>query len=95
VNSSHAESMELAEAVYKELLDKGMDVIIDDRSERPGVKFKDCDLIGIPIRVTIGERNLKDHMVEIKLRKEKDSQKVRKEEVIERVLNYANEFKRR
>jgi len=95
VNSSHAESMELAEAVYKELLYKGMDVIIDDRSERPGVKFKDCDLIGIPIRVTIGERNLKDHMVEIKLRKEKDSQKVRKEEVIERVLNYANEFKRR
>ena len=94
VNSSHAESMELAEAVYKELLDKGIDAIIDDRPERPGVKFKDCDLIGIPIRVTIGERNLKDGMVEIKLRKEKDSQKVRKEEVIERVLNYAHEFKR-
>jgi prolyl-tRNA synthetase len=94
VNSSHAESMELAEAVYKELLEKGIDVIIDDRAERPGVKFKDCDLIGIPIRVTIGERNLKDGNVEIKLRKEKDSQKVRKEEVIERVLNYAHEFKR-
>jgi prolyl-tRNA synthetase len=95
VNSSHAESMELAEAVYKELMDKGIDAIIDDRPERPGVKFKDCDLIGIPIRVTIGERNLKDGLVEIKLRKEKDSQKVRKEEVIERVLHYAHEFKRR
>jgi len=94
VNSSHAESMELAEAVYKELLDKGIDAIIDDRPERPGVKFKDCDLIGIPIRVTIGERNLKDGYVEIKLRKEKESQRVRKEEVIERVLNYAHELKR-
>ncbi len=95
VNSSHAESMELAEVVYKELLGKGIDAIIDDRPERPGVKFKDCDLIGIPIRVTIGERNLKEGLVEIKLRNEKDSQKVRKEEVIERVLNYADKFKRR
>lgn len=94
VNSSHAESMELAEAVYKELIDRGIDAIIDDRSERPGVKFKDCDLIGIPIRVTIGERNLKEGLVEIKLRKETNSLKVKKEEVIERVLNYAHEFKR-
>ena len=94
VNSSHSESMELAEAIYKELLEKGIDAIIDDRPERPGVKFKDCDLIGIPIRVTIGERNLKDGYVEIKLRKEKESQRVRKEEVIERVLNYAHELKR-
>ena len=94
VNSSHPESMELAEAIYKELIEKGIDAIIDDRPERPGVKFKDCDLIGIPIRVTIGERNLKDGYVEIKLRKEKESQRVRKEEVIERVLNYAHELKR-
>jgi prolyl-tRNA synthetase len=94
VNSSHAESMELAEAIYKELLDKGIDAIIDDRPERPGVKFKDCDLIGIPLRVTIGERNLKDGYVEIKLRNEKESQRVRKEEVIERILNYAYELKR-
>jgi prolyl-tRNA synthetase len=94
VNSSHSESMELAEAIYKELIEKGVDAIIDDRPERPGVKFKDCDLIGIPIRVTIGERNLKDGYVEIKLRKEKESQRVRKEEVIERVLNYAHELKR-
>jgi prolyl-tRNA synthetase len=94
VNSSHPESMELAEAIYRELLEKGIDAIIDDRPERPGVKFKDCDLIGIPIRVTIGERNLKDGYVEIKLRKEKESQRVRKEEVIERVLNYAHELKR-
>jgi prolyl-tRNA synthetase len=94
VNSSHSESMELAEAIYKALIEKGVDAIIDDRPERPGVKFKDCDLIGIPIRVTIGERNLKDGYVEIKLRKEKESQRVRKEEVIERALNYAHELKR-
>ncbi len=55
VNSSHAESMEPAKVVYKELLGKGIDAIIDDRPERPGVQVpKDCDLIGIPIRVTIG-----------------------------------------
>ena len=58
VNTSHPESMEIADAVYKALLDKGIDAILDDRDERPGVKFKDCDLIGVPFRVTIGERGL-------------------------------------
>lgn len=95
VNSSHGESMELAEYIYRELIEKGVDAIIDDRQERPGVKFKDCDLIGIPLRVTIGERNLKDGFVEIKLRSEKDSQRVKREEVIERVLDYAHKFKQR
>ena len=94
VNTTHAESMELALEVYKTLLDKGIDAILDDRNERPGVKFKDCDLIGIPIRVTIGERNLKEGLVEIKLRKETDSEKVRKEEIIERILAHVEELKR-
>ncbi|OPY82206.1 MAG: Proline--tRNA ligase [Syntrophorhabdus sp. PtaU1.Bin153] len=94
VNSSHEESMRVADGIYGTLLEKGADAVIDDRSERPGIKFKDCDLIGIPLRVTVGERNLKDGFVEIKLRTEKESQRVRKEDAVERVLNYAHEFKR-
>jgi len=95
VNSSHQESMEVADSVYRELLGKGIDAVMDDRNERPGVKFKDCDLIGIPLRVTIGEKNLKEGLIEIKLRNEKDSQKIRKEEVAGRVINYVEELKRR
>jgi prolyl-tRNA synthetase len=93
VNTSHAETMELARAVYTELLDKGIDVLLDDRDERPGVKFKDCDLIGIPLRVTIGERNLKEGLVEIKLRSEKESQKVPKENVVEEVIKHVQKLK--
>jgi prolyl-tRNA synthetase len=93
VNTSHTESMELARAVYKELLDRGIDVLLDDRDERPGVKFKDCDLIGIPLRVTIGERNLKEGLVEIKLRSEKESQKIPKENIIEKVVEHVQKLK--
>jgi prolyl-tRNA synthetase len=93
VNTSHTESMELALAVYKELLDKEIDVLLDDRDQRPGVKFKDCDLIGIPLRVTIGERNLKEGLVEIKLRTEKESQKIPKENIIEEVVKHVQKLK--
>jgi prolyl-tRNA synthetase len=93
VNTSHQETMDLAGEIYKALLDKGIDAILDDRNERPGIKFKDCDLIGIPIRITIGERNLKDGYVEIKLRREKESERVRKEEVVERTVKHVEELK--
>ena len=88
VNPSHGESMEIAGALYKALLDKGVDTILDDREERPGVKFKDCDLIGIPLRVTIGERGLKEGNVDIKRRTEKEPEKVRKEDVLGRVMEH-------
>jgi prolyl-tRNA synthetase len=94
VNTSHTESMETAHVVHRELLEKGIDAILDDRDERPGIKFKDCDLIGIPLRVTIGERNLKDGLIEIKLRNQKESQKVRKEDVIAKVVEHVRELKR-
>jgi prolyl-tRNA synthetase len=95
VNTAHGETMEVAQGIYGALQDKGVDVVLDERDERPGVKFKDCDLIGIPIRVTVGERNLKEGLVEIKLRTEKESQKVKKEDAVGRVLNYVEELKRR
>jgi prolyl-tRNA synthetase len=88
LNNSHAESMEIATSLYGALMEEGVDVILDDRDERPGVKFKDGDLIGVPFRVTIGERALKEGMVEIKMRTRKDAVKVKKEEVLEKVMEY-------
>lgn len=60
--------MVLAEKLYNELTAKGVEVILDDREERPGVKFKDSELIGIPIRIGIGEKSLAKGEVEIKMR---------------------------
>ncbi|MBP8625152.1 MAG: proline--tRNA ligase [Syntrophorhabdaceae bacterium] len=93
VNSSHIESMELANSIYRHLVDKNIDTLFDDRQERPGVKFKDCDLMGIPLRVTIGERNLKEGLVEIKARDKRESIKVPKEDIVRRVEEYVEELK--
>ena len=57
-----------AEKLYAELLELGVEVLLDDRDERPGAKFKDADLIGIPLRVTVGARGLKEGQVELKSR---------------------------
>ncbi|MBI3417201.1 MAG: proline--tRNA ligase [Verrucomicrobia bacterium] len=60
--------MQLAEKIYAELQARGVDVILDDRDERPGVKFKDADLVGFPIRLGIGEKSLAKGEVELKRR---------------------------
>ena len=62
------EAMKLAEKFYSELTARGVDVILDDRDERPGVKFKDADLVGFPIRLALGEKSLAKGEVEIKPR---------------------------
>jgi prolyl-tRNA synthetase len=67
------EVVDAAEKIYKELLAKGIDVLMDDRDMRAGFKFKDADLLGIPLRIAIGTRNLKKGQVEVKLRAESDS----------------------
>ena len=66
-----------AEEIYNILQSAGMSVLFDDRDERAGVKFNDADLIGCPIRITVGEKALKDGMVEWKPRKEKENRFVR------------------
>ncbi len=71
------EMKEVADKLYEELESKGIEVLLDDRNERPGVKFKDFDLIGIPVRIVVGEKNLPN--VEIKLRKESEAHLVPKE----------------
>jgi prolyl-tRNA synthetase len=63
-----SEAMKLAEKFYTELTARGVDVILDDRDERPGVKFKDADLVGFPIRIALGEKSLVKGEVEIKPR---------------------------
>jgi len=56
---------EAASALYDALVGDGIDVLLDDRDERPGVKFKDADLVGIPYRVTVGPKGLADGKVEL------------------------------
>ena len=68
VNPKNAAIREASESIYQQLLDLGVEVLLDDRDERPGIKFKDADLIGIPLRLTVGARNLKEGNVELKMR---------------------------
>jgi prolyl-tRNA synthetase len=60
--------MKLAEKIYADLAGRGVDVILDDRDDRPGVKFKDSELVGFPIRIGIGEKSLAKGEVELKPR---------------------------
>jgi len=69
LNPKDDQVREAAEKLYQQLLDANIEVLLDDRDERPGIKFKDADLIGIPLRVTVGARNLKEGNVELKIRK--------------------------
>ena len=66
------EVMEAAQKLYDELRAMGLDVLMDDRDLRPGVKFKDADLIGIPLRVVVGAKGLKEGAVELKHRRSGD-----------------------
>ena len=69
VNVKDELSSQMAEEVYSNLLKAGIETVIDDRKERPGVKFKDADLIGYPIRVVIGPKTLTEKQIEIKIRR--------------------------
>ena len=73
---------ETAEQLYRDLSERGIEVLYDDREETPGVKFKDADLIGIPLRLTLGEKNLKKGLVEIRKRRTGEILLVKREEVL-------------
>jgi prolyl-tRNA synthetase len=87
VNVKDRASMDTAEELYAALEEKGFEVLLDDRDERAGVKFKDADLIGIPWRVVIGEKNLKEGCVEIKERKTGVVEKAKTGEAEARIIN--------
>jgi prolyl-tRNA synthetase len=74
-----------AEELYKEIQTAGISVFFDDRDERAGVKFNDADLIGCPVRITLGERNLQNGMVEFKRRTSQESQLIPLKEVISQI----------
>jgi len=79
-----------AEEIYNNLQNAGISVLFDDREERAGVKFNDADLIGFPIRITVGEKGLKEGMVELKPRKEKENQLVPLEKILEKTISILN-----
>ncbi|MFA5291864.1 MAG: proline--tRNA ligase [Phycisphaerae bacterium] len=82
-----------AEKIYNELTDAGVDVLLDDRDARGGVKFKDADLIGIPVRITIGAKSLAENNAEIKLRSEKEITKVPLGQVKEKISQLIEKLK--
>jgi prolyl-tRNA synthetase len=85
VNVKDAKTMDIAEEMYAALEEKGFEALLDDRDERAGIKFKDADLIGIPWRIVIGEKNLKEGVVEIKERRSGTVEKVKVEEAVETI----------
>lgn len=93
VNQDDEKVAQVAEDIYQQLLDSGIDVLLDDRVLRGGVKFKDADLIGIPIRVTVGKKSVAEGSVEIKLRCESQSQKVPIEKAADKTIEMVNSLK--
>jgi prolyl-tRNA synthetase len=93
VNQDEKEVAQTAEKIYQQLLDNNIDVLLDDRQLRGGVKFKDADLIGIPIRVTVGKKALAEDNVEIKLRAESQSQKVSVKKATDKTIELVNSLK--
>ena len=86
VNVKDKPTMDAAETIYKDLVEAKVDVLMDDRDERAGVKFNDADLIGIPIRLTIGNKTLKENSAEMKMRNSNDVSLIRLDEVKKKVL---------
>lgn len=92
VNQRDQAQSQAAEALYGALAAEGLEVLFDDRDERPGVKFKDADLIGLPIRVTIGNAYVKDAVVEVRSRKERTDRRVPRESAVAQVGALAREL---
>ena len=76
-----------SEALYAELTKLGIEVLYDDREERPGVKFKDADLVGLPYRIAVGKKGVAEGIVELKSRRSPDIEKVKTEEVARRLAD--------
>lgn len=87
LDPANADVMGFADGLYQQLQSKGFDVLMDDRDERPGVKFKDADLLGMPVRVVVGKRGLENKEVEIVERKTKALSKVTPEVALQTILD--------
>jgi prolyl-tRNA synthetase len=88
-NSNIESVLNFAEQVYNQLNEKGIEVLYDDRNEiTAGFKFKDADLIGTPVHIIIGEKNLKNGNVEIKLRKSGERHIISKDDLMNRLPEF-------
>ncbi len=98
VNIKESDVMKASEDIYRELLACGVESIMDDRDERAGVKFKDADLIGIPLRIVVGSKNLAQGRVELKIRRSGENRLYETGKIVDEVrkiiaaeMNAANE----
>jgi len=86
VNAKVAEQLSLAEEIYTSLKQAGIDVMLDDRKERAGVKFKDADLIGYPLRITVGPKSVEDNQIEVRVRRTGETLNYTKDVYLEKVI---------
>ncbi|MEN2994710.1 MAG: proline--tRNA ligase [Thermodesulfovibrio sp.] len=98
LNMDDEKTVNIAEQLYEKLseiynsfADRHMEILIDDRDERPGVKFKDADLIGIPIQVIVGKKALSENKIEIKKRRTKETKKVSVDKAVVEIINAYHE----
>lgn len=89
VNSKIEEQSEMAEKIYEELKSKGIDALLDDRNERAGVKFKDSELIGIPVRIVVGKK-CGEGIVEYKERRAEQAEEKTIDDAVQDVIDYIN-----
>ncbi|SET40642.1 prolyl-tRNA synthetase [Salinibacillus kushneri] len=92
LNMKKDEQKELAEEIYETLKKAGIEVLFDDRKERAGVKFADSDLVGIPLRITVGKR-ADEGFAELKYRQSGDQQDIYKSDIIDTVRSFMSEVK--
>ena len=87
IDTKDDKQISIANKLHDELNNMGIDTLLDDREERPGVKFKDMDLLGIPIRITVGKK-IEDNLVELKLRNNSNYE----DKNIDEIINYIEEY---
>ncbi len=95
VRADDAEIRAYADKLYEDLQAKGIEVIYDDRNVRAGVMFSDADLLGVPVRVVVSPRNMKENIIEVSSRDKSFSEKVSVESAVERLTEIVDEFKKR
>jgi prolyl-tRNA synthetase len=86
LNMKNEDLRDAAESIYGELIRLGVEVVFDDRDERPGIKFKDADLIGVPLRVTVGEKKVVKGLVELKNRRTGETKDVKIKDSVDRLM---------
>lgn len=86
LNMNNQSQKTLAFDIYSQLISKGIEVLLDDRDEPAGVKFKDVDLVGIPFKIVLGEKTLKEGKIEIQIRSTGEKLKVEKSKIVDKII---------